>query len=612
MEKYKLSGKQKDILVMVLFAVVSLLFLIPFLSNISNLGIGDWDLHFSYSGVPAEAITQYHQFPLWNPYICGGGPSLAHPESSFLSPFFIFIILLGEVVGLKILVLIHLFLGMAGMYLLSRYLSIGREGSVFSSIIFMLSTHYSIHIVAGHTTDYMPMAFMPFAFLFYLMAIDKKIEETGKKTLKKRFLYATASSSFILLMFLSGAVYSLAFFAMFLISYSFFESILRKNIRPIMTCLAILIMAAIFSSVKLVPMLGFLMHNNTDYGADWEANSPKILFSSLFSREQGYYSDNGTDYGWWEYSTYIGMIPFAVFLLGAIFRFRKRGSLMLSIIPFMLFYFGNLLPINFWGIIHDMPLLSFFRVPSRNLLIVLFCLAIISGDGIDAIKNFINSIRIKHELKNSFVYSAISLIIAIVVIDLFMVNWPNLLIAFPFKNPDFGQSTIFESTNSKFSGIVNYNGRSYSYVYLAFLSNKGALNDVDCWEERVFVPTIGSALPKESSGYKDEAYLEYGKGMISKIYFSPNKIVAEVNAADSDRLMLNQNYYPGWRSRIDGRKGKAEPHRNLVSVPINPGHHKIELYYLPDTLIIGILLEIAAIIAWLVAFLYISRPEGEK
>jgi len=100
--------------------------------------------------------------------------------------------------------------------------------------------------------------------------------------------------------------------------------------------------------------------------------------------------------------------------------------------------------------------------------------------------------------------------------------------------------------------------------------------------------------------------------MISKIYFSPNKIVAEVNAADSDRLMLNQNYYPGWRSRIDGRKGKAEPHRNLVSVPINPGHHKIELYYLPDTLIIGILLEIAAIIAWLVAFLYISRPEGEK
>ena len=612
MGKYNLSGKQKDLLVVAFFAVVSLLFLSPFLSNITNLGINDWDLHLSYSGIPAETITKYHQFPLWNPYTCGGGPLLAHPESSFLSPFFIFILLLGEVIGLKILVILHLFLGMAGMYLLSKHLGISRKGSVLSSIIFMLSTHYAIHIVAGHTTDYMPMAFMPFAFLFYLMAINKKIGGIGKKALKKRLAYATASSFFILLMFLSGAVYSLAFFAMFVFFYSFFESIIRKNIYPIMICFVILLMAALFGSVKLVPMLGFLMHNNTEYGVDWEGNSPKMLFSSLFSREQGYYSNNGTPYGWWEYSTYIGIMPLAMFLLGIFFRFRKRVSLILSMLPFILFYFGNFLPVNFWNILHRLPLLGFFRVPSRNLLIVLFCLAILSGDGIDALKTYISSKKIKLKNKNILAYSIILLIIAMVVIDLFMVSWPNLFLAFPFKNPNREPSPIFESTNSTFSDSVDYHNQSYSYIYLAFLADKGALNDVDCWKERIFVPTIGSALPKESQDYRGELYLDEGKGIVSKAYFSPNKVIAEVNAADSGRLMLNQNYYPGWRSRIDGRKGRAEPYNNLVSVPVKKGISTVEMYYLPDTLIIGILLEISAMLTWLIIFLYLHKAEAGK
>ena len=58
----------------------------------------------------AERMTlfEHGQFPFWNPYMYGGLPLLANPQSAFLSPSFITVIVAGEVVGTKLRILFAL------------------------------------------------------------------------------------------------------------------------------------------------------------------------------------------------------------------------------------------------------------------------------------------------------------------------------------------------------------------------------------------------------------------------------------------------------------------------------------------------------------------------
>ena len=64
---------------------------------------------------------EFKQFPLWNPYYCGGNAMLANPQSSFLNPLFIFVLTFGEIIGLKLLIFIYLIIGLFGMFLLASY-----------------------------------------------------------------------------------------------------------------------------------------------------------------------------------------------------------------------------------------------------------------------------------------------------------------------------------------------------------------------------------------------------------------------------------------------------------------------------------------------------------
>lgn len=77
-EKYY-TGKGNDSHVVLLFFVLSLVFVGPILKGMYMHGILDWDQHFFYHAVPRATLLEHHQFPLWNPYQCGGNILLANP-----------------------------------------------------------------------------------------------------------------------------------------------------------------------------------------------------------------------------------------------------------------------------------------------------------------------------------------------------------------------------------------------------------------------------------------------------------------------------------------------------------------------------------------------------
>src|SRR3989338_10339454 len=106
----------KNLTAILVFIIMSLILVFPIFKNFNNFGVGDWDQHFVYNAAPKITIEKFWQFPLWNPYYCGGNVLLAHPESPFLSPTYLFVLFFGVVAGLKIQILFHLILGMFGIH----------------------------------------------------------------------------------------------------------------------------------------------------------------------------------------------------------------------------------------------------------------------------------------------------------------------------------------------------------------------------------------------------------------------------------------------------------------------------------------------------------------
>ena len=117
------------------------------------------------------AILDHGQIPLWNPYNWSGLPMLGHPESRVLAPTFLLTLLFGEVVGIKLEIVLHLALGILGAHLLLRHLGVSRLGATTGGVLFMLNSAYPLHLTVGHVWA-LSFAYLPWAFLFYLKALD--------------------------------------------------------------------------------------------------------------------------------------------------------------------------------------------------------------------------------------------------------------------------------------------------------------------------------------------------------------------------------------------------------------------------------------------------------
>jgi len=99
----------------------------PHLSRV--VAVNDWDQCLQLRWVARYTILHFRQFPLWNPYRCGGMPMLGHPLSDFISPFLILDLLFGPMVGTHLEVVVQIAAGFSGACFLARSRGISRLGA---------------------------------------------------------------------------------------------------------------------------------------------------------------------------------------------------------------------------------------------------------------------------------------------------------------------------------------------------------------------------------------------------------------------------------------------------------------------------------------------------
>ncbi|HAH19304.1 MAG: hypothetical protein A2Y00_07050 [Omnitrophica WOR_2 bacterium GWF2_43_52] len=581
---------EKKSMALSIFSIAAIIFCSPIFHNFSYLGQMDWDQFTFWNAVPRKTVLTYHQFPLWNPYGNGGNVLLAHPHSSFLSPFYLFVLFFGPVTGIKLEIIVLLIIGMLGMFLLSNHMGGKGISSYAPSFVFMLSSIYPLHLTEGHV-EWLGMAFVPWLFLSYLKSIDNKN-------------YVYVALLLFAVMVLGGGVYISVIMAAFLTLYSFVMIVREKRIVWLRNIAIIFAGVFLLSSIKLFPMLEFLTHSPRTIEST-ENISPLLLPTILLDRNQGglyaqtkwsapdkkaFVGNNVViDYGWHEYGAYIGIIPLLLFAGGIFFSFKKQWPFLLIGIIFLILSLGRGFPIDLWRILHFLPIYDSLHVPSRLILIFIFVLSIFSGLCLSKIEENMKKMNTGR--------AGVFLIVLFIFLDLYLVNGFILKQAFVIAPIRVEYNAEFKQ---RYDSVNFYPAISRSAMYPIFLSNSGIL---DAYE--VINVKKGNVLAVKDPGYRGEVYLADGKGSATITSFSPNRIVVNVNAHDVDTLVLNQNYYKGWRL-----KGCHDPRvrsfNGLIAAHVDSSDKKAIFFYMPKSFIIGCLVTGASIIT---IFLFLLKSK---
>ena len=523
--------------------------------KIGNWGIDDWDQHLFYHAVPRDTILRYHQFPLWNPYYCGGNVMLANPQARFLSPFFLLHLPFGTVIGIKLEIWLHVVIAMFGMFLLSKQMGLTRFSAYLPPLLFALSTPYAMHLTEGHTW-FMAFAYMPYVVFFYLKS-------------RERFLYALAGSAFIALMILEGGTYPTPYTLLFLGFYSVCLALRRRTLSPLISLGVMVGMGFLLSAVKLLPTLSFLHHHPRPTGMNDHLSFsllPRIFLNRMRSGTPRY---GDTRWEWHEYSTYMGVVPLMLLTLGVISSIRRRRGfpLLITTLLFLLLAFGEFHPLAPWSLLHRLPFFSSMRVPSRFLVVFLFGSALIAGKGFSWVERYLLSGKLGWKVGSLICLGLLFLIGS----DLILVSSKAFFEAFPYppKHP---------VRREEFRQIKGSNHAMLE----AFLRNEGTIDGY----EPVHLPI--KAIPSDDPRYRGEVFLKDGEGKVEIAFWSPNRIEIIADITHKGYLCVNQNFDPGWRVKGGG---EVIPLGGIIATKVDRGRRQIVFYYLPTSFLIGAFLS---------------------
>jgi hypothetical protein len=494
----------------------------------------DWDFNAELNWVAYITMTQFHQFPLWNPYKCGGMAMLANPQSRFLSPFFLLHLIFKPTVGLHLEVTLHLAVMWAGCYAMVRALKLSPLAAVAAAVTFCGSSWFSLHLGEGQ------IVMLPFAYLPWLIAIMIIGLETASR------VPAVIAGAVLALIVFEGGVLIILYGGPLLGMVAIVEAIRRRSLRPLEFLAIAGVLGVGLAAFKLIPSYQLTSaHPRQPWGAmaiHWE-EFPRIFLS----RNQQQLAEG--DRFFIEFSNYISP-AFLVLALVALVTGRWRAiPWLLMAAVFLIGARGDDGEIPFWRWLKHLPMYSEMRLSSRFDITLTLCVAIVAAYGVDALARF---------GKVGVVIAAALIVVG--AIDALIIGPPFLWHAFdrveqPMSTPatfrQFYDIVVFDQTL-----LAEHNmGMPYCYEYTPWPTN-----------------VLGFNQP----GYRGEQYM-LGPGDVQLLSWSPNRLQYKVEAQTPATMVVNQNYDAGWELRQGA--GKIVDEGGLLAVDVPAASQQIELVY---------------------------------
>lgn len=537
-----------------LFAV-ALVYWGPAFFHPSSTGFGDWQMVHHNWEVGWVSLTRYGEFPLWDPFHCGGITMWGNPEAQHLSPFFFLSLLTGTTLAIKIMVVVHAWLGLLGTYVLARREHrLSAPASLFAALLWACSGFFAWQIGAGHGT-FVSFYLLPWVLLAWRRAVvDWRM-----------------SAVLALLMGLvafEGGTYPFPYFVLLLA----FDAgvLLARRASPGRVALAAGLSGALtllLSAVRWIPSLITLSRipRNADIPdaiAPWEI--VEMLGRSRFPWEHA-----GHPFVWPEYSAYIGITGLVAGLLGIWAAVRaRRYEPLAALVVFGLLIAGQFAAFAPWSLIHQLPVYRSLRVPSRFSVLFTFYFALLAGFAIDTwLPRILARPRIAAWLgpRPRLARGVPWLIVALLALDPFNYGVVNNYYHWRYAPID----TTHVAKRFHLIG-----GGAYGKIY-ASLPRRN-IGTPACYVGNLDWPISGALWLRGRS----QVRITEGGGRVLDSGRTVNTAWARVNLLHPGRIVFNQNFDRDWHAS----EGEVTRDRGRLAVDLPAGRHEVTVTFEPPRL----------------------------
>lgn len=607
------AAKAKDAWVIFLLISILALFYSPVFKNINNgFSSDDWYEKYCFLASARNTILHYHQFPFRSPLIDGGYPTVGHPYDDSLNPLFIFPLVLGENVGIRVMVFLLFMLGALGMFYLTRYvLGYNMPASFFSSSTFALCSYGACQFTEGNM-ERLYLYLAPWLMAFFIKSIKDP-----------RFIVASALVLSVFIIKGVTAVSAIVFLSLlaFLYAVEHDGKKIRLRARPLILLCAIIGFSVALCAPKIFSAIGLLASKRQFIHFPFEDSyaaisrfsvdqgrvlSIKRLFESLLVKNS--YLNAAGDFS----QMYLGFIPVGLFFASILLFWKKSLRFVIILLVFMILASGSHSPIDLFKLLWlSHPFVhAIWKLDETFFLYIVLFISLISGSAFMLLSGPGKTGRV-------YRYSAV-LLISLNIGTMFGANQRFLLHPdVGLKSEQFGQQLPFMARAPSFYQVkFNYPEKSKEdYFYLK--ANVGLVDFhqdllirignftipkffVDR-EDFMYLPRLDKKA-RLNPAYRGEAFFTNAQNHLEISYFSPHEIRIAVAVDNPGLLVINQNYHKDWR--VD--RGPVISHEGLLAVSLQEkGRYQVVFRYVPVTFYAGCLVSCIA----LVSFVLILRSK---
>lgn len=554
----------------ILCVLITPLALLPIWLSYGDLGISDWDYYFSMHTNLRNSIVEFHQFPLWNPYTCGGTSALGDPEFPVFSPLFLLELLFGTPAGLRLSVYVSTAVGALGMLHLSRKLKIGVLGGLVASLGMAFGSVNLLEFVEGHQNILAAM-YIPWVLYAWYSAYTT----SGKR----RTLSLVTLAILLALIFFQGGLYLLMYMTGVFIVLPFLVRYPKKAISLtfISGCIALGLAA-----VKLAPVAYWVQQfQDKAYASSTYtlANLDDILLGRILYGPENIIPDQGS--GWHEYGAYIGPVILVLALIGFLFQWKNRiarGLLIAAILATLVSSIGPILKPMF----DQLPFIPRSNI-SRVILFAVIPLSLLAGFGIDGIEK-------KSRLMRIFAL----LLLTLASIDIMSLAYPLSSQAFVLPHvakavPPAPSPIAYNPFDYK----IRHNGVDYTRAYDSTLAGYGNMSYCS-----VLGPDPAISLISDPDA-KYVSFPDNRDATFSILSWTPSRVSVTVSSPTASAAVINTNYADGWY--VNGKPAKNIANKVGIDIPV--GTSELTFQYVPRGMWAGILitsLTLLSSIGWIV------------
>lgn len=517
-----------------------------------------------------RSLLWYGDFPLWNPWTCGGQVYLANPQSTIAAPTFVLTLLFGTALGAKLTLVAYLFFAQDGMYRLARAYDIDDDASLLAALGFAGCGWFGLHLSVGH------LNFAGAALLPYMLLCQRRAHSQLEWAIPLGALMAwliglggTTTPAVATVCLALGALAAL---------------IQRRDAQPVWALLGAVLATVLIGAVRLLPALQFALDhprpmNQTDFNL-----LPFLLQSAVEWRGLG--PVPGKPYAFHEYGWKLPILIWP--LLGAGLRsLRTRWDLWLLFVVGLAIAAGSALPLGPWVLLKKLPLFRDLRVPSRYIVISALSASLLAAESAQRLLSGRSLRRVAMWL----LFGAFAIECSVYTAGLY-------------------RSTPLTAFPSASAGSPFYQVQSHWRTMLPdLLLNHGVIG---CDEEA----PLQRAKELDLGDVPQARLLDPSAGQVTVTSFAPSRIVLHVELRSDSLVLVNSNWNEHWRSSLGtiekfGEKHPRDRDGGRLAVRLPAGAHVVTLRYRPATVVIGFWLSLLGGLSALGTFVWARRRRAK-